>query len=479
MWLKPLSTVVTLFISLSSFAQSVSDSLEQELRKHDLNSQGYLVTLTRIAKEYAETNPDTALIISARALELASNASNDSLKSQILIAFSSAHSYLADYQNSTAYSFQAIQNAEKFYDTTTLIDGFNNLGIDFLMQEEDDKAVEYFTKVEELSRVFGDSLRWGHALNNLGLMAGYAEDYERELEFYDQAAAIFRLIGEKEGFANTLLNSGTTYTALEQFKKADDLYAEALKVFKEVRMNSGVQNALQSRAENLMLAGDLERAKEMALEALEIAENYLFTQDIIYTSELLSQIALESENYEEAFNFYKRSVKVKEEVFTAEKAQQIAELDTKYQTEKKEQELAIANLRVSQQKLEKYVWIGALILVVLVGGAGYYSIRQKSRLQQQLLAEEVENLRLKISSLLGDSKSLKLNQDELNKSLLQPLSEREFEILNLTVSDKTNQEIADEVFLSVNTVKYHLKNVYEKLGVSNRKEALHLIVGQS
>ncbi|MEQ8532548.1 MAG: helix-turn-helix transcriptional regulator, partial [Imperialibacter sp.] len=56
--------------------------------------------------------------------------------------------------------------------------------------------------------------------------------------------------------------------------------------------------------------------------------------------------------------------------------------------------------------------------------------------------------------------------------LAQPLSEREFEILTHALSNLNNSEIAEKVFVSVNTVKYHLKNIYEKLGVTNRKEAL-------
>ena len=70
---------------------------------------------------------------------------------------------------------------------------------------------------------------------------------------------------------------------------------------------------------------------------------------------------------------------------------------------------------------------------------------------------------------------------EINHQKLKELqlNEREYEILQLLAKGLTNQEIAEEVFVSVNTVKYHLKNVYEKLGVNNRKEALHLIVSQS
>lgn len=50
------------------------------------------------------------------------------------------------------------------------------------------------------------------------------------------------------------------------------------------------------------------------------------------------------------------------------------------------------------------------------------------------------------------------------------LTEREVEILELLGKRYSNQEIADALFVSTNTVKYHLKNLYQKLGISNRSE---------
>ena len=52
------------------------------------------------------------------------------------------------------------------------------------------------------------------------------------------------------------------------------------------------------------------------------------------------------------------------------------------------------------------------------------------------------------------------------------LSEREIEILRLVAAGKSNRLIAEQLLISENTVKYHLKNILQKLGVSNRTEAV-------
>lgn len=479
MWLKAIKLVWLFLFGIQLNAQTDIDSLQQMLSKHKGLDKQYLTILTKLAKEYADISPDTALLLCDQALKKSELVKSDSLKGQIYIALSTTYSYLATYDKSVNYAFQSIAVAEKYKDTTTLIDAFNNLGIDFMMQEDDEKAIEYFAKVESLSKLHGDSLRWGHALNNLGMMYGFQNLYEKELENYDQAALIFQAINEKEGYANTLLNSGTTYTSIGKYKEANQLYQKALAAFREINMISGVQNTIQSMAENTMLQKQYKKAKKLALEALEIAQKYQFTHDEIYTNELLCKIAYTTGDYKSAFEFQAEANLLKEEVFSAEKSKQITELETKYQTQKKEQELAFTSLKLEQQRQEKYILLGAIVLIFSVGIFIIYSIKQRSKLEKRLFEEEVENLRLKINYLLGDSQSIKLSPEGLNKNLLQPLTDREFEILKLTLSDKTNSEIAEEVFVSVNTVKYHLKNIYEKLGVNNRKEALHLLVDQS
>jgi LuxR family maltose regulon positive regulatory protein len=56
--------------------------------------------------------------------------------------------------------------------------------------------------------------------------------------------------------------------------------------------------------------------------------------------------------------------------------------------------------------------------------------------------------------------------------LVEPLSERELEVLGLIAAGLTNREIADRLLITVGTVKRHVNNIYGKLQVRHRAEAI-------
>ena len=58
------------------------------------------------------------------------------------------------------------------------------------------------------------------------------------------------------------------------------------------------------------------------------------------------------------------------------------------------------------------------------------------------------------------------------QGLIEPLSERELDVLRLLGSDLDGPDIARELIVSLNTVRTHTRNIYAKLGVNNRRAAV-------
>ncbi len=78
---------------------------------------------------------------------------------------------------------------------------------------------------------------------------------------------------------------------------------------------------------------------------------------------------------------------------------------------------------------------------------------------------------ISVISLIGNyyfiNKNKKLQQKEFDKS---HLTQQENKVLELILQDKSNKEIASQLFVSLSTVKTHINNVYKKLNVSSRDE---------
>jgi LuxR family maltose regulon positive regulatory protein len=102
---------------------------------------------------------------------------------------------------------------------------------------------------------------------------------------------------------------------------------------------------------------------------------------------------------------------------------------------------------------------------------------------KHVLLEFTKSLLAELEAVLPSptSPTVSTPMNQVTPSLVEAISERETEVLQLLAENYTNQEIAQALYISVNTVKGHLKSIYGKLDVHTRREAvararmLHLI----
>ncbi|MBP6795478.1 MAG: response regulator transcription factor [Saprospiraceae bacterium] len=72
--------------------------------------------------------------------------------------------------------------------------------------------------------------------------------------------------------------------------------------------------------------------------------------------------------------------------------------------------------------------------------------------------------------------SMKLTREKLDSLASEPLTDREYEILNEMINGLNNEQISKKVFLSNNTIKYHTKNILSKFEAANRGEVMQKII---
>ena len=108
-----------------------------------------------------------------------------------------------------------------------------------------------------------------------------------------------------------------------------------------------------------------------------------------------------------------------------------------------------------------------LVFEALCAGASGYLTKDTDHIRLLNAIDEVLSggapMSSKIASLVVKS---------FQRNLNSPLSDRETDVLTLLAKGKTYHSIADELFISVETVKTHIRNIYQKLHVTNKTEAL-------
>ena len=81
-------------------------------------------------------------------------------------------------------------------------------------------------------------------------------------------------------------------------------------------------------------------------------------------------------------------------------------------------------------------------------------------------------------TIIPEEATAAIKELETQRQLLKELSERELEVLKLVAEGKSNSQIAQDLYITVNTVRFHLANIYQKLSVSNRTEAANCYLKQ-
>lgn len=362
---------------------------------------------------------------------------------------------------------------------------YGNLGGVYYQLGQIDKALETTKKCLALSETIQDTT--DIALNHLRLAMVYNDlnELDNGINHLNKARGFFKNLDNPTMLVYAETNLGKIFLKKQLLDSAYSHYEQAHKYAKVLGDQEESISTLLAMANVKVEQFELTEAEKFAKQALEKATTNGFANSEQKAYHLLYLIALKNRKTNKALEYLNASIVLKDSLSNVEVKARVAALETQYETTKKEKEiqkltyesqLKSANLEKARNENIMLIIGGLAIIAMLILFFNTKHKKEKAeRIAQTLQVEALQKRFMELHSSPSEL-SVDLNMDELNQKLQTPLTEREFETLKLCIAGKTNTNIAEDMCVTVSTVKFHLRNAYSKLGVNNRKEAFQYML---
>ncbi|SMG52518.1 Anaphase-promoting complex subunit 5 [Marivirga sericea] len=286
---------------------------------------------------------------------------------------------LAVFYHKTGETNKAFDALSKSYELCKNIKDLECLGtslahkVTFLKRKGDYvSAYPIMIQVLDIRKQMGDSIGLGYAYLDLADYEAQKGNINTSIAYIEQSTSIRKAIGDKQGLAVNKVIVGETYFTANEFEKAITYFQQTIK----------------------------------------LAEPIGYLDLIKFAYSMIEQSSLSLGDYKEAHHALNQSIIIKDSIFSIEKAKTIAALDAQYETEKKEQQIALQTAEIAKKTAEnerKVLMIIALVAILVLLITVFLLFRNRAKRKQQLLIKE---------------KDLKVKEAQIEATLNSQESER-------------------------------------------------------
>lgn len=326
----------------------------------DTSNIGYCyMTLGNI--QYDQTNYDEALRFYLKSLETYRSIENYAGMSSTLIWVGIIYQFAKlDYEAAIETYMDALHYSDLGNSTLNKSYIYSNLATIYYNEFKYDSALSYYRKSHLIKKQFNDQRGIGNDFNNIGNVWFELKKYDSALLNYEKSLKIRREMNDQTGVASALINMGKVYADLELNSEAQKNLIDGYNTAKKVGYKEAWQQA----------------------------------------SLLLSMLFEKQGQYQNALAYHKEYKSISDSIFNIESDRSMAELQTQYETEKKEQQISLQEAQLAEQeatisrnRIALVASISVLIFLIIIGALWRNRFRKKQQLklqEAQLQARESE-----------------------------------------------------------------------------------------
>ncbi|MDZ4666859.1 MAG: tetratricopeptide repeat protein [bacterium] len=392
-----------------------------------------------------------------------------------------------DYAKAVYYYLNALKEHEKINEPAGKMGLLSNLGSLYIQKKDYLKAQNCYLEAYEIVKKHKSQENLAQILSGLGFTTNHLGTKKNALKYFNESAVIFKKLGHMSEYAKQIISIADIQSEQKNYKVAEQNYYLAEQVLIEKKDNYALSAVYNNLSECLLnqnkpkeAAIYLEKAYKLSQSYKDLNFNRLIVKNLSSIYETLGQP-------EKALYYRKIYETFSEQMINVAENVKYAELNHAYETSKKEKKIEQQSVQITQMKKNRtgynYLLLALFIFIVMI--AFFFRKRLK---HQQSLEENISSIDKQISSLKFENVALKSKlvqtETELHSLVLKyteakeklpnnlvGLSKREYEVLLFIAEGLSDKEIAEKIFVSVNTVKTHVRRIYDKLMVGSRVEA--------
>lgn len=506
--MKKIVYIFLVLLSLSLKCQENSkliDSLKQQLPT--LQDTLLINKLDEISWEYKYINMDSAFVYSKKALALSKKINNQQSIANSYNTLGSNYEYVSKLDSALYYYKKSLEYKYSLKDSIGIANSLNNIGIVYDEQGDYKKALyNYFKALQIYENNESTFDKVPMVLVNIGIVYKKQKEFEKVLEYYKKALKIYQENNYDIGIVITTGNIGSTFLkvkkyqesieysekakkmytdlgyvryvpymniqianakdSLKNFKESRQLYISAIDSFEKENNTYEIADAKIGLSNNFLKSEEYSKALDVANESIKISIENGFNELKMRALKIASKVNYKLKNFNDAYKNLSDYSTLKDSIFQKEKTEAIAEIETKYQTEKKETELlktraekAETELQLSKTRGWIFVLIGSLLISIIL----FFAIHQRNkRKAQEQITQEKEKAFNAIIEAQEEERS-KIAR-ELHDGVVQQIGSIILKSRNLFSGKKIIEEKDSNEFLeSLESSNQDLRNISHQM----------------
>lgn len=409
-----------------------------------------------------EGHLDEALNAYEKCLTFREKLNNELATAKTLNEIGVIHNKKGNFSQSIAFHLRSLKIREKNKNKQGISESCNNLGAVFQQENQLHKAIEYYKQSLEIEQSMGNKQNLSSIFNNIGVIYKELKQPNEALNYFNSSLKLKKELGDIKGEALTISNIGNVYGDLQQFETAISLLNQSLEIRQKINDVQGIAITLDNISRFYNQLREFEKAIEFANQSLNISFEYGLKNERKDVLKTLSEIYEKKGNYQYANSYYKQYNQLKDSLFNEESSRQIAEMQTKYETDKKQNEIEIQKGQIEtkdaenkQQQLLILLIAAIALAAAFTSTAVYRSLRvtkkQKGIIEKQknIVDEQRKNVEIKNKEITLQKKKVEIAHEQISHK-------------NKEITDSINyaQRIQKAMLPSARLIKEYLPNSF-------------------